>query len=267
MTAIISIQGVWFFISLKHSVSLSVSVPLKLCLYLSHTPSHGLSLSLTGSVSIFLSLCRSVFLSVPRSLTLSPWLSNSLTVSLTFRSVSGSLALLCLSLSLSIILTLSLGLSLCLSVGLLCLPIALSVSRSLTLSFYLFLCFWILLHTFLSSTQLLGHEGAARFEGREGRTLSPIGGHIGSRTPGRQRFITGLYQDEDRRLVEIGRQGGLTFSHSAVGDVEIQERSEGSSVPLRNPPMSDTTVDWSLLGRVKEPPPSAQGLKAGQIRF
>ena len=45
------------------------------------------------------------------------------------------------------------------------------------------------------------------------------------------------------------------------GDIEVQDRSAGSSIPPRHPPMSDTTVDWSLLGRVKEPPAISSGAK------
>ena len=49
-------------------------------------------------------------------------------------------------------------------------------------------------------------------------------------------FITGLYQDEDRRLLAIEKQGGLTFSHSEEGDIDIQEHDGSSSIPLRYPP-------------------------------
>ena len=53
------------------------------------------------------------------------------------------------------------------------------------------------------------------------------------------------------RLAETVKQGGLTFCHSEGGDIEIQERSEGSSIPPKVPPMSNSTVDWSLLGRLQ----------------
>ena len=62
-------------------------------------------------------------------------------------------------------------------------------------------------------------------------------------------------------MEESGRQGGLTFSHSLDGDIEVQERSEGSSIPPRNPPMSDSTEDWSLLGRIQRSPAVGTGTK------
>ena len=80
---------------------------------------------------------------------------------------------------------------------------------------------------FLSSTQLSRQVGVFMFEGGGGLTLSPFvaGGRVGAQ--GRPSFITGLYQDEVRRLTEIAKQGGLTFCHSAEGDVDIQERGSG----------------------------------------
>ena len=114
---------------------------------------------------------------------------------------------------------------------------------------------------FLSSTLLSGQVGGVRFEEEGGPSLSPLGisGRVDNQ--GRPSFITGLYQDEDRRLMEIARQGGLTFYHSVEGDVEIQERSSGSSIPQRYPPMGESTVDWSLLGRLQYSPEPGRGRK------
>ena len=53
---------------------------------------------------------------------------------------------------------------------------------------------------------------------------------------------------EEHGASAIGEQGGLTFSHSVDGDVEVQEHDGSSSIPVRYPPMSGSTVDWSLLG-------------------
>ena len=104
------------------------------------------------------------------------------------------------------------------------------------------------------------------FEGGGGPTLSPLGagGRVGSQV--RPSFITGLYQDEDRRLTEIARQGGLTFCHSAEGDVDIQERGSGSSIPQRHPPMNESTVDWSLLGKRHSTPEAKTGRGKGRKR-
>ena len=55
--------------------------------------------------------------------------------------------------------------------------------------------------------------------------------------------------DIDLRTPVIEREGSLTFAHTAQGDIELQEVGGGSSIPARYPPMSDTTVDWSLIHR------------------
>ena len=114
---------------------------------------------------------------------------------------------------------------------------------------------------FLSSTLLSGQVGGIRLEEGGDPSLSPLGISEKIGTQGRPSFITGLYQDEDRRLLEITRQGGITFYHSEEGDVEIQERSSGSSIPQRYPPMGESTVDWSLLGRLQYSPEPGRGRK------
>ena len=106
---------------------------------------------------------------------------------------------------------------------------------------------------FLSSTQIGGHEEASMFTNREGRTLSPIGTRRKRDGPRLETFIVDLYQDEDKRLQAIQGLGGLTFSHSEEGDIDVQAHDGTSSIPPRHPPMNDSTVDWSLLGRRHSP--------------
>lgn len=104
---------------------------------------------------------------------------------------------------------------------------------------------------FVTSTQREGEGRAHFFEGTKGeggRALSPIGSRR-RKTPGEPQFIEGLYQDKDRRQQAIQEAGGLTFCHSAEGDVELQEHDGSSSIPPRIPPMSASTVDWSILYR------------------
>ena len=106
---------------------------------------------------------------------------------------------------------------------------------------------------FLSSTQIEGLEEVAIFGGREGRALSPIGPRTKGPGTSGTRFVVDLYQDEDRRTLAIGSQGGLTFWHSEGGDIDILRHDGSSSIPVRHPPMSDSTLDWSLLGRRHSP--------------
>ena len=47
----------------------------------------------------------------------------------------------------------------------------------------------------------------------------------------------------------IGKEGGLTFRHSGEGDVDLVENDGISTIPPKYPPMSDTTVDWSVIYR------------------
>jgi len=62
-------------------------------------------------------------------------------------------------------------------------------------------------------------------------------------------FITGLFQDQDLREERIAKEGGLTFSHLPEGDIEVQENTRETTIPARYPPMSATTVDWSVKYR------------------
>ena len=57
----------------------------------------------------------------------------------------------------------------------------------------------------------------------------------------------GRHRPENAPVIE--KEGGLTFAHTAQGDIELQEVGGGSSIPARYPLMSDTTVDWSLIHR------------------
>ena len=67
--------------------------------------------------------------------------------------------------------------------------------------------------------------------------------------------------DIDLRTPVIEREGSLTFAHTAQGDIELQEVCGGSSIPARYPPMSGTTVDWSLIHRSDNT--QAPGTEAG----
>ena len=78
------------------------------------------------------------------------------------------------------------------------------------------------------------------------RELSPVARRRDIDSDG-PRFITGLFQDEDLRLEAIGKEGGLTFSHSRNSDVGLLENDGASTIPPRYPPMSETTVDWSVI--------------------
>ena len=106
---------------------------------------------------------------------------------------------------------------------------------------------------FLSSTQIGGHEEARIFGNREGRALSPIGPRSKGPRGREPRFIVDLYQDEDRRFLAIGKMGGLTFWHSEEGNIDVLEHDGSSSIPARYPPMNDSTLDWSLLGKRHSP--------------
>ena len=97
----------------------------------------------------------------------------------------------------------------------------------------------------MTSTQMEGQSGSQPFGGGE-RAISPIGNHRG-RLPGAPRFIDGLFQDEDLRLEVVLKKGGLTFGHSIEGDIDLIAYEEGTNIPPRYPPMSDSTVDWSLI--------------------
>ena len=63
------------------------------------------------------------------------------------------------------------------------------------------------------------------------------------------RFIEGLYQDPDLREERIAEEEGLTFEHTESGDVHMRTFEGGTTIPERYPPMSATTVDWSILYR------------------
>ena len=65
----------------------------------------------------------------------------------------------------------------------------------------------------------------------------------------RPRFIEGLYQDPDLREERIAEEEGLTFEHTESGDVHMRTFEGGTTIPERYPPMSATTVDWSILYR------------------
>ena len=61
------------------------------------------------------------------------------------------------------------------------------------------------------------------------------------------RFIEGLYQDTDLWGDAITQEGGITFEHTCEGDIHKSRREGVSTIPERYPPMSSTTVDWSVL--------------------
>ena len=89
------------------------------------------------------------------------------------------------------------------------------------------------------SHEYAGNQDMAKEKGRvsqEGETS------IGPRPC----FITGLFQDQDLQEERIGKEGSLTFSHSLEGDIELQENTGETTIPARYPPMSATTVDWSV---------------------
>ena len=65
--------------------------------------------------------------------------------------------------------------------------------------------------------------------------------------PNSPRFIEGLYQDTDLWEDAITQEGGITFEHTVEGDIHKNRRESGSTIPKRYPPMSSTTVDWSVL--------------------
>ena len=85
------------------------------------------------------------------------------------------------------------------------------------------------------------------------REISPV--------KSRPRFIDGLYHDADLRLPAIVKDGGLTFTHSQEGDIELQETSRSSTIPVRHPPMNESTVDWSLVHRADSSGKIDQGEK------
>ena len=98
-------------------------------------------------------------------------------------------------------------------------------------------------------------------ENEGGRNLSPIGSRRRASSGG-PCFISGMYQDEDRRLAAVAEKGGLTFAHAAEGDIELVEHDGTSTIPLRHPPMSESTVDWSLIYRPENK--GALGIKKGR---
>ena len=92
-----------------------------------------------------------------------------------------------------------------------------------------------------ASTQISSQEQGDFFEKEMGggrRALSPIGS-CRTGAPRGLCFITGLYQDEDLRLLAISKEGWLKFRHSPEGDVDLQEHDRNSTNSLSYPPMSD----------------------------
>ena len=67
--------------------------------------------------------------------------------------------------------------------------------------------------------------------------------NISNNSQQNQKFITGLYQDEDLRLEVIEKRGGLTFFHNTEGDINISNNNRETLIPEKNTPLSRSTVD------------------------
>ena len=57
-------------------------------------------------------------------------------------------------------------------------------------------------------------------------------------------LITGLFQDLDLQEEIMVKEGGLTFCPSMEGDIELQENTGESTIPVRYPPISASTLGW-----------------------
>ena len=120
----------------------------------------------------------------------------------------------------------------------------------------------------VTSTQKEGAKGVHTLEGQSregGRPLSPIGSRR-RKAPGEPQFIEGLYQDRDRCQQAVQEAGGLTFAHTVEGDVVLQEHDGNSSIPPRIPPMSTSTIDWSILYRPENAEEGKNTRKAGKAK-
>ena len=65
----------------------------------------------------------------------------------------------------------------------------------------------------------------------------------------RPTFIDGLYQDKDIWDLAIAEKGGINFRHEESGDISQETGVRESTIWDMEPPMSESTVDWSPIYR------------------